>query len=132
MREVGSTGPANDSRAIATREEQSISVPWMDGEGPDANDRSKMASQKRDGCERRRAAADAPGLISVEDADSAPIARGLGSASMGGTASARTNGRPGAALSPTARPRTDLRGQVSCTNTSFVLPKSPFCHYPDS
>mmetsp|Transcript_51944 Transcript_51944/g.153269 ORF Transcript_51944/g.153269 Transcript_51944/m.153269 type:complete len:215 (+) Transcript_51944:242-886(+) len=41
------SGPANDSRAIAQGIEQGIHYLWADGHGPGANDRTKMAPAKR-------------------------------------------------------------------------------------
>ena len=79
-----------------------------------------MASKKRERCERWRAATDAPWLMNVEVDDSTPNAGRLVPVPMAGAACATANGRPRAVLSPGPRPRTDLRLQVSCTNTSIL------------
>ena len=75
-----------------------------------------MAPKKRERCERRRTATDAPWSTNVEVDDSAPIAGRVGPVPMPGAACATANDQPRAVLSPRARPRTDLRGQVMCTN----------------
>ena len=69
-----------------------------------------MAPRKRDRCERRRAAVDAPGLINVEVDDSAPIAVRLVPVPMPGAACATANDQLRAVLSPRPRPRTKFRG----------------------
>ena len=79
-----------------------------------------MASKKRERCEGRRAATDAPELISVEVDDSAPSAGRLGSVPMPSAACATANGRPWAVLSPPPRPQAELIGYASCTNTREV------------
>ena len=55
--------------------------------------------------------------MNVEVDDSTPNAGRLVPVPMAGAACATANGRPRAVLSPGPRPRTDLRLQVSCTNT---------------
>ena len=59
--------------------------------------------------------------MNVEVDDSTPNAGRLVPVPMAGAACATANGRPRAVLSPGPRPRTDLRLQVSCTNTRFSL-----------
>ena len=78
--------------------EQTIGEVWKDGHGLDAIEWTKMEQKKRKGCGSTLIGACVPDQLSVESAESTPIARWPRSVSMGMAGSGTVRPSPCAAL----------------------------------
>ena len=100
--------------------EQTIGEVWKDGHGLDAIEWTKMEQKKRKVCGSTFIGACVPDQLSVESAESTPIARWPRSVSMGMAGSGTVRPSPCAALLPRASPLTKMHDQARCTNILYI------------